>query len=193
MKRHRSYRTTGTTRRRTWMTEAWKEIPGYPLYEVSDQGRVRSWNNNGGNRTGRRKRPKMLKTPLGKRGYPLVGLWSKGVGKLFAVHRLVLLTFVGPCPAGLECCHSDGERSNNCLKNLRYDTHPANFQDAIGHGTIARGEARYNAKLTDVQVRFIRKLYVAGQYSQERLACLFCVSRRAIGKVCSRETWAHIT
>lgn len=41
-------------------------------------------------------------------------------GKRYRVHRLVLETFVGPCPDGMECDHSDRNRRNNALTNLRW-------------------------------------------------------------------------
>ena len=41
-------------------------------------------------------------------------------GKRYCVHRLVLEAFVGPCPKGFECDHSDRDRRNNALTNLRW-------------------------------------------------------------------------
>lgn len=34
------------------------------------------------------------------------------------VHRLILLTFVGPRPKGLACCHKNSDRQDNRLSNL---------------------------------------------------------------------------
>jgi hypothetical protein len=51
-----------------------------------------------------------------------------------AVHRLVMLAFVGPCPDGLNVCHNDGVATNNVLGNLRYDTPSSNSQDRVRHG-----------------------------------------------------------
>jgi hypothetical protein len=57
----------------------------------------------------------------------------KGKGR--RIHRLVLQAFVGPCPAGQECCHGDGDPSNNVLSNLRWGTRSDNRRDSVGHGT----------------------------------------------------------
>jgi hypothetical protein len=50
------------------------------------------------------------------------------------VHRLVLETFVGPCPDGMECCHNNGDPADNRLENLRWDTLSSNAYDRVEHG-----------------------------------------------------------
>jgi hypothetical protein len=45
------------------------------------------------------------------------------------IHRIVLESFVGFCPTNMEGCHKDGNRANNRLDNLRWDTHKNNFLD----------------------------------------------------------------
>lgn len=100
--------------------EIWKPIPGIDGYEVSSLGNVRSF---------RRKVVCMLKPSIssGYRGVN-VGEW-----KYVKVAKLVMLTFVGPVPDGMEICHNNGIRTDDRLINLRYDTHAANIQDAIKH------------------------------------------------------------
>lgn len=46
--------------------------------------------------------------------------------KNYSVHRLVLETFVGPCPEGYEADHRNRDRSDNRLSNLRYVTRAEN-------------------------------------------------------------------
>ena len=107
------------------MTERWCAAPGFDLYEVSDQGRVRNV------RTGRVLRAH----PERKGSSMLVSLCRDGKQKTFTVHGLVLRTFVGPPPPGMECCHADGDVTNNRMSNLRWDTHAANEDDKRKHGT----------------------------------------------------------
>lgn len=45
--------------------------------------------------------------------------------------RIVLLAFVGPPPPGTECCHGDGDPTNNRIGNLRWDTSSANRLDLV--------------------------------------------------------------
>lgn len=108
--------------------ETWKPVVGFPGYEVSDYGRVRSWLNTGG--YGHRAEPKIRKVTAHKNGGHLwLALRSGGKYQYRFVHRLVLEAFVGPCPTGQEGCHRDDDPTNNHLSNLRWDTRPGNLAD----------------------------------------------------------------
>ncbi|MCG7596363.1 NUMOD4 motif-containing HNH endonuclease [Mycobacterium sp. PSTR-4-N] len=120
------------------MTEIWAPIAGFVgSYEVSTIGRVRSLDrvirdSAGRNcfRKGRVLKPSRAGAP-GK-DYPSVAL---GKGNHRTIHRLVLETFVGPCPDGTEACHNNGDRFDNRLDNLRWDTPSNNNRDKRSHGT----------------------------------------------------------
>ena len=49
------------------------------------------------------------------------------------VHRLVLETFVGPCPDGMECDHVNRNRSDNRLQNLRWIPHNENQRNTVNN------------------------------------------------------------
>lgn len=114
--------------------ESWRTVPEYAgFYEVSDRGRVRSLDHlddHGQRRTGRILRSRSL--PY---GHQQVCLSSHGKVSRFLVHRLVLMSFVGPAPVGTVACHNDGNPTNNALSNLRWDTQSENNRDAVHHGT----------------------------------------------------------
>lgn len=114
--------------------ETWAQVVGFPRYEVSTLGRVRSVDFTYTDVTGRSgtRRGKELRPFPTKDGRPRVSL---GRGNERYVYRLVLEAFVGPCPPGSECCHNDGDQTNSRLSNLRWDTHGGNMQDAVRHGT----------------------------------------------------------
>ena len=187
-------RSRETHRENITMTESWRTVPDYEFYDVSDLGRVRSWNGNTGSGPTRRKEPWMLKPGLNVGGYLMVSLCKNGQCNTVTVHRLVLTAFVGPRPAGLECCHSDGIRSNNHLDNLRWDTRSANRQDAIAHGTWSpprlQGEANGMTKLTEIEIVEIRRLHAAGGVNYPELGAQFGVERSTIGLIIRRATWA---
>lgn len=106
------------------MTERWLPVSGWEgLYEVSDRGRVRSI-----------RRSLILQPRPNTSGHFQVGFSVNDNEVMRQIHRLVLEAFVGPCPPGLECCHNDGDRTNNRLENLRWDTRSANQLDAVVHG-----------------------------------------------------------
>lgn len=108
----------------------WSWIKGYRgYYRISTSGKVRSVD---------RVIPRVYRGPFvtlkGKSvsrvptqdGYLQVNLWKEGVGKKLYVHRLVLETFVGPCPPGMQCLHKDDNPANNHLSNLSWGTPAAN-------------------------------------------------------------------
>src|SRR5690242_11046966 len=111
-------------------TERWAPVPGHPGYEVSDRGRARSLDRVRVNIRGVRcrYRGQPLRTWPARKGYLMVRL---GAGRAYAVHRLVLSAFVGPCPDGMEGCHNDGDTANARLTNLRWDTHAENQADIV--------------------------------------------------------------
>ena len=112
-------------------TEHWLPIPGYEgIYDVSDQGRVRSWLPYHGTPT-----PRIKKTNPNHKGYLLVGLRNEGRDGTAAVHKLVMLAFVGTRPVGMEIRHLDGNCQNNVTSNLGYGTPSENNLDAVRHGT----------------------------------------------------------
>jgi len=114
-------------------------VSGYEgLYEVSDQGRVRSLDRlRKHSRSGHSLHPgRVLKPGASQYGHLRVTLVDRdSQKKRWLVHRLVAAAFVGPCPEGMEVCHNDGIPAHNHVGNLRYDTHSANLLDAVGHGT----------------------------------------------------------
>ena len=113
------------------MLNQWKPIPGYPGYEVSDQGEVRSVPAPGSRRHGR-----VLK-PTFSHGYRYVGLYRDGgkqPDRRIKVSVLVLEAFVGPRPEGLHACHRDDVRDHDTLDNLYWGTPEENVADAYSNG-----------------------------------------------------------
>lgn len=115
----------------TTPAEEWRPIPGYPDYEASNLGRIRSMKTGPGTRG----RGHILAANPSKDGYLRVNMRVAGKGRVVRVHRLVLLAFKGePAEPNLHGCHCDGDRTNNQLWNLRWDTISANAADTVRHG-----------------------------------------------------------
>ncbi len=110
--------------------ENWQDVPGYiGSYQVSSLGRVKSCARTvvqdcgGAGLSSRIIKERILRS--GSRfggGYKGVMLCKHGVMSAFTVHKLVMLSFVGPRPDGYEINHIDGDKSNNSLSNLGYVT-----------------------------------------------------------------------
>lgn len=161
----------------TTAPEAWGSVPGYSgIYEVSTHGRIRSTSRVDGSGHTR------VSRALNPQGSPYTGicLVKDGIRKRFLTHRLVLLTFVGDCPAGMQACHNDGNPLNNCVDNLRWDTLAANQADRRKHGTAFTRANHPLTKLRPADVKLVIQLRESG-WTQQRIADRLSVSRRAIG------------
>lgn len=125
-----------------------------------------------------------------RRGYQTVNLSRGGEKTIRYIHHLVLEAFVGPPPPCLIGCHNDGDRRNNRVENLRWDTYQSNSDDMLRHDTRLMG-SKINAKLTEEEVLEIRRLKVEGM-TFSGLAAAYGVSRQNVKAIVYRETWRHL-
>jgi hypothetical protein len=169
------------------LEERWLAVPGFPQYDVSDQGRIRRRLRNVINLG----RVKVRKLKQHKAGYPMVDLYEGGRARWCLVHRLVLEAFVGPCPPGHEACHNNGDPSDNRLSNLRWDTKKANQHDRRRHGTHLEGEAHPMNKLSAEQVLDIRRASQAGA-SSSALAEGYGVHAAHIRSIVRGRSWKRL-
>jgi len=178
-------------------SEEWRPVPGYEgHYEVSDLGRVQSlprrcvapWG-------GTRLVPgKLLSQSAVTGGYRAVCLSKDGRYKTRMVHQLVLFAFVGPRPGKgreYDSCHNDGDKANNQLANLRWDTKKANSQDRCAHGTMFQGETHPATSLLDEQVTRLRQRHAAGEHIRH-LAAEVGMSYSGMSKVIRGESFSHL-
>lgn len=166
--------------------EEWRQVVGYDgLYEVSNIGRIKSrtnWRNLG--------KERIMKPTLLPIGYECVRLR----GKVFKyVHRLVLESFVGPCPPGKEVNHKDSHRANNILGNLEYVTHFENIHHAMDKGRIIHpvGEKASKAKLTRDQVLEVRALRKTG-LTLAAIANKFGITNQSVDYIVKYRNWRHV-
>lgn len=172
-----------------------KTIPGFSNYAISQDGRV--WS-----KPHIRKHPpynvdrlykgKWLRGYKHKSGYPHILLSRNGRRFLLKLSRLILKTFVGPCPVGMECRHLDGNKQNNQLSNLCWGTHQKNIDDRTNMGTTARGERQGLSKLKKQDVQNIRMLYQTNRFRYKDLASKFNVSISTIWQIIKGVTWTHL-
>jgi hypothetical protein len=119
------------------MNEIWKPIAGYEdYYCVSNLGNVRS---NGKkyvdamNRVQNRK-PKQLKIHVATIGYLCVDLNANGISKQKYIHRLIAEAFI-PNPDNKPTVnHIDGNKLNNNISNLEWNTYSENNKHAVDNG-----------------------------------------------------------
>lgn len=168
--------------------EQWRPVAGFEgLYEVSDEGRVRSFprpvrvRGNGIRVMG----GKVLTPHPLNHGHQLVFLYPGHVAR--TVHALVAEAFLGPRPEGNVIRHLDGNPENNRLSNLCYGTQSDNLRDCylsydgrVGPGTLSRA-----------QVLEIRSLLAEG-LRQVDIARKFGVSKSAINHIKSGRTYGYL-
>ncbi len=64
--------------------------------------------------------------------------------------------------------------------------------EARERSDTARGARHGGAKLTEAEVRLLRRMYETGDFSQHELSRRFGVSVRQIGRIIRGEKWAHV-
>lgn len=106
------------------------------------------------------------------------------------VHRYVCELAHGEPAKKMCAAHSCGVRLCVNPRHLRWATYKENHDDMIRHGTIDRGEKRYNAKLTEDQVREIRAW--DGVEMQKDLAARLGVSRSLVCRVLKGRGWGWL-
>ncbi len=173
-------------------TIEYRDAVGFPGYKVGNDGSVWSC------------RLRYKKTPRGewyrikdrprKNNYLYVELYL-GLRRLRRkenVHRLVLITFSGLSPEGMQAAHENGNRRDNRLANLSWKTPASNCADRERHGNTARGISHGMSKLTDAKVVEIRRLHTEESISVKKLSMQFGVSMPVIAGILCRKGWKHV-
>lgn len=187
------------------LTPEWRLIPGFPDYEVSDQGIVR----------------RAVAHPRRPNDYPagyVMAVWTtkrkvarkdghvtdlsylavtltdreRGTKKHLLVHRAVAYAFIGPQPSPKhQIAHRDGDRTNNRASNLRWATGIENQDDRIVHGTSNRGSRHGMSKLTEADVRAIRARGAAGERACD-IARDYPINSDSTAALLRGTTWKHL-
>lgn len=167
--------------------ERWRKIKNYP-YEISNLGKVKR------SKSGRRTFiGKILRLRVSTGNYLYINLSKNGRQKTFLVHRLVAEAFLGPCPNEKEVNHKDGNKQNPYANNLEYVMPKENIKHAIELGLINnKGERHYRAKLTDDDVKKIRKLHRSGKYMQKEIAEKMGVTEVDVSRIIRGRNWRHV-
>lgn len=122
------------------MTERWKRIDGFPTYEISSLGRVKSLGEKSNHKSA-----VLLHPPL-VRGYRQICLWKNAKGTYYKVHRLVAEAFIPREDGKPYVNHKDGNKENNTVENLEWCTAKENTQHAMKTGLRGKQDGRKNKK-----------------------------------------------
>lgn len=101
--------------------ELWKRVDGFPDYEISSQGRVKSYVRD-------KVDGKLMKPGTNRDGYEYVMMSQDRVSMYKTISRLVAIAFV-PNPDNLaEANHIDEDKSNNWASNFNWMTRQQNIE-----------------------------------------------------------------
>ncbi len=181
------------------MTEIFKTIDGFPDYEISNYGRVRTKSRYIRYVHSRTKKElfrlsehRDLKLYKNVHGYLFCQLRidKKSFNKV--IHRLVANNFLKKAEGLNTVNHIDGNKINNFVDNLEWCTDSYNHRHAVALGFQPQGEKVKTAKLNDRCVLAIRNMLNEG-FSHTYIASLFNISRPAISLISEGRTWKSLT
>ncbi|MDE2095639.1 MAG: HNH endonuclease [Patescibacteria group bacterium] len=155
----------------------------FPLHRVGNDGSYWAFRNN---------EWRQLKLWKQRDGYLLATLSHAGVSKRTYIHRLVLEAFIGPCPDGYEGCHKNGNKADNRLPNLRWDSRRGNYADNYQNGTVPCGIMNVHAKVNDLAVKDMRTMYYSREKTTGELAKIYGLDRTVVWSIVTRRTWKHV-
>ena len=155
-----------------------KLYPHNPDYLISKEGQIWSTKSN-----------RFLVPWLTAKGYRTVELYHPSKVITRTLHRLVLETFVGDRPLDMQCCHLDGNKENNNLRNLSWGSPVTNRKDSKRH-CLEEGLKFCNSKLSPKEIKEIRNLSDLG-IVQKKIAKQFNLNQSQVSRIVTgkRNSW----
>jgi hypothetical protein len=160
--------------------EMFKEIKGYEgLYKVSTLGNIFSIRNK-----------RLLKPIPNKTGYLTIVLCKDKIKTRYYIHRLVAGAFINNPKDKPQVNHINGFKDDNSYSNLEWCTSKENLKHARELGlSNPIGEDAYRAKLTNEDVRNIKRLNSIGFLSQKLIAKKYGVTQSNISNIVNNKTF----
>ena len=115
-------------------------------------------------------------------------------GKMRRAHRIAYDFAHSSIPDGMQVLHHCDNPGCCRISHLFLGTNQDNVDDRErkGRGSKDRGEENANAKLTEKEVRQIKKEYARGNVTQVKLAEQYGVSRTTISMIIVGTNWAYM-
>lgn len=161
------------------------------LYEISKSGKIRSLDRYT-HKKGHFRKGKEIKCHY-ECGYECIMISKDKKKKHNLVHRLMAKTFI-PNPENKRTVnHIDGNKLNNNLSNLEWNTHKENIAHSYKMGmSNNRGEGNGRAKLTEKDVFFMRKSYGKDGITYLSLAKKFNITMAVARFAVKGITWKYL-
>jgi hypothetical protein len=110
----------------------WRTVPGFPSYEISNDGRLRRKIAHTNKKAGA-----LIRCKCTSRGYPAYSMSRDGERFKFNAHQIVAWAFLPPArPDQSMVLHADDNKLHCIETNLRWGTAVDNYNDALRNGRI---------------------------------------------------------
>lgn len=182
--------------------EIWRPVAKFEaLYEISDAGRVRSFDRTIYRKDGsvELKKGRIMKPSLSAYGYQIVSLCDHGKRTMAIVHRLVAMAFLGD-PNGRHVNHIDFNKTNNSVNNLEWVTPKENTAHSIrsgrwnmchkGETALAINNPTRATKLSASDVAEIRSACTRGE-PQLAIAKRYGIFQGTVSKIKRGAIWSN--
>jgi hypothetical protein len=156
-----------------------RDIPGFPGYQATSDGRV--WSG---------KRGIFLKPHTIKNRYERINPSVNGKRIVTSLHGLIASAFLGPKPNGFCIDHINEIKTDNRPENLRYLTIGDNVR-AWAKNNKARSSARRAKKMTPGLVKELRMLHSAG-VTWKDLYKKYNLSKAQTAKIITKQAWGWV-
>ncbi len=164
-------------------------IENPPRYEVSNFGRLRSFQNNTSGKT--------IKGSV-IQGYRSINIrLPKGKSFNRYVHKLVAEGFIDKASDDHKfVIHNDFDKQNNHFENLRWVTKAEMIEhNRLNPAVLNRRIPTHtkNYKLTESKVRIIKKLLKSDSTRLKMIAKQFGITHTQLNRIRSGENWGHVS
>jgi len=186
-----------------WMPIVFEGIENPPHYEVSNYGRLRSFQTTS---TARRNSmiPGLATGPSSTlikgsviQGYRSLNIRSAGKTLNRYVHKLVAEHFIThEQPDQIFVIHLDHDKQNNYYLNLRWVTKAEMIEHNRNNPNLKNRQLprqTRNYKLTESKVKIIKKLLRNDKNRLKMIAKQFGITHTQLNRIRSGENWKHVT
>lgn len=181
-----------------WVVIVFEGIENPPHYEVSNYGRLRSFQSASATRSGAgtdRAPSKFIKGSV-IQGYRSLNIRSGGKTLNRYVHKLVAEHFSKrEKPDQTFVIHLDHDKQNNYHQNLRWVTKEEMIEHNRNNPSLKNRQLprqTRNYKLTESKVRIIKKLLLNEKNRLKMIAKQFGITHTQLNRIRSGENWKHV-
>ena len=182
-----------------WTTIPFEDLENPPRYDVSNYGRLRSFQSV--SKVDQDPQQSITSGKLIKgsviQGYRSLNIRSEGKTLNRYIHKLVAEYYVRrERPDQIFVIHLDHDKLNNFVDNLRWVTK----DEMVAHNRenpnvknrpAVRGTSNY--KLTESKVKIIKKLLLNDKNRLKMIAKQFGITHTQLNRIRSGENWRHVT